>query len=62
MKRTLGIAGVLLFGMGLLASCGTNKESQGQTKAAKSKVSSSISKIFNSTSTKEMTPTSYPTT
>lgn len=57
MKRTLGIAGVLLLGMGLLASCGTNKESQGQVKAAKSKVSSSISKASNSRSTKESTKT-----
>lgn len=57
MKRTLGIVGVLLLGMGLLASCGTNTESQGQIKADKSKVSSSISKTSNSSSTKESTKT-----
>jgi hypothetical protein len=42
MKITLGTAVVLLLGIGLLASCGTNKDSKGQVKVAKSKVSSSI--------------------
>ncbi|PLW61194.1 hypothetical protein [Lactococcus lactis] len=61
MKRTFGTAAVLLLGIGLLASFGAKKESQGKVKVSNSKVSSSISKTSNSNFTKELIKTSQLT-
>lgn len=64
MKRTFGIATVLLLGLGLLASCGAKNESQEQSHFAKSKVSSTTSKTTSdSSSTKKsssLTQTTQP--